>query len=99
MNAGDIVDRLRDLADRLGELTAPAKYDLSLRRDDGWVILDELRPGAIFETMRGIMAVKTEYRAKAQWYCHLLASGEFAHFAEGDKTLIRELTPVIEGDP
>jgi hypothetical protein len=55
--------------------------------------LDALRPGALFVTRDGIYAVKSEYRYSgapgSQWQCILLASGEYAHFPEGNKTLVR----------
>lgn len=63
--------------------------------DYGWVTLDELQPGAIFATLKGIYAVKSEYHygnePGSQWQCILLESGEFAHFPEKNRTLVREV--------
>jgi len=60
-----------------------------------WVTLEDLRTGAIFVTKDGIYAVKSEYyysgEVISQSQCILLASGEFAHFPEKNKTLVREV--------
>lgn len=59
-----------------------------------WVTLDELRKGAIFMDQDGVRAVKSEYRyssSDSQWLCILLSSGEYAHFTDGNKTLVREI--------
>ena len=52
-----------------------------------WIVLEELRPGAIFETRTGVRAVKSEYRYPYGGIeCVLLASGEAAHFSKtGDR--------------
>lgn len=50
--------------------------------------LRDLRPGAVFKTTDGIRAVKSEYRygneVGSQCQCVLLASGEYAHFPNGN---------------
>jgi hypothetical protein len=60
-----------------------------------WVELDDLEPGTLFETKSGSRAVKSEYHygneADSQWECILLDTGEAAHFAEKNQTLVREL--------
>src|SRR2546430_1819646 len=64
--------------------------------EEGWVMLKDLRPGAVFVTREGIYAVKSEYRYSseplAQCECVLLASGEYAHFRDGNETLVREVS-------
>lgn len=60
----------------------------------GWLRLSSLRPGAVFKTRDGIMAVKSEYHYSnhnPQPLCVLLASGEYAHFPELEKTWVMEL--------
>lgn len=58
---------------------------------DGEVTLFELRPGAIFVT-EGIYAVKSEYYyPNGHCQCVLLESGEYAHFANGNRTRVREV--------
>jgi hypothetical protein len=59
-----------------------------------FVSLGDLRPGAVFETPSGVRAVKTEYRTfdgGRQCDCYLLASGEAAHFPDGDRQTVREV--------
>ena len=59
-----------------------------------WIKLGELRPGAIFETMGFVRAMKTEYHTFNNGRtcdCYLLESGEAAHFPDGDNELVREL--------
>ena len=58
-----------------------------------WVELADLEPGALFETRRGIRAVKSEYTYSngSQCQCVLLGSGEYAHFANGNKEVVRPL--------
>lgn len=61
---------------------------------DEWTTLDKLRKGAIFEDQDGVRAVKSEYHYSSsdlQWLCILLNSGEYAHFVDGNKTLVREV--------
>lgn len=57
-----------------------------------WVSLEELPPGTVFVTQDGILAVKSEYRygneVDSQCRCILLGSGEYAHFKEGNDTLV-----------
>ena len=64
-------------------------------KGNNWVTLDDLRTGAIFVTKKGTYAAKSEYRYSndpgSQWQCILLASGEFAHFPEKNRTLVREV--------
>jgi hypothetical protein len=64
-----------------------------------WVMLKDLRPGAVFVTREGIYAVKSEYfyagDSGSQCECVLLASGEYAHFRDGNETLVREVS--VEG--
>lgn len=65
-----------------------------------WMFLSDLPNGAIFTTKDGIRAVKTEYyytNENRQPMCILLASGEFAHFPEKEKTLVCELYEPGEG--
>lgn len=56
------------------------------------VTLEDLRPGAIFVTPQGNYAVKSEYHYPSG-VCQsvLLASGEYAHFEDGNATLVREV--------
>src|SRR6266568_1372009 len=65
----------------------------------GWVMLKDLCPGAVFVTREGIYAVKSEYfytgDSQSQCECVLLASGEYAHFRDGNRTLVREVS--VEG--
>lgn len=60
-----------------------------------WVTLDDLPPGYVFITQDGILAVKSEYHYSngldAQWRCILLGSGEYAHFENGNDTLVSAL--------
>ena len=63
----------------------------------GWVRLANLRPGAVFVTRDGVMAVKSEYfysNHNPQPQCILLASGEYAHFPELEKTWVMEVSVV-----
>ncbi len=54
--------------------------------------LGELPNGAIFETLDGIRAVKSEYHmANGQCECILLESGEYAHFPNGNEEEVREV--------
>jgi hypothetical protein len=54
--------------------------------------LKDLRPGALFTTRSGAMAVKSEYTYEnGQCQCILLESGEYAHFPEGNMTPVREV--------
>lgn len=54
--------------------------------------LEALRPGAIFVTRDGCYAVKSEYfYPNGVCECVLLASGEYAHFKDGNRTLVREV--------
>lgn len=65
----------------------------------GWVRLWDLPPGFVFVTQEGVLAVKSEYAYgngdNSQCKCILLGSGEYAHFANGNDTLVRaiEVTP------
>lgn len=68
----------------------------------GWIRLRDLRPGAIFETETGVMAVKSEYvRAGGMVEATLLATGEYANFgagsAEHNGILVRELKLLESG--
>jgi hypothetical protein len=62
-----------------------------------WVKLEDLRPGAIFETEKGARAVKTVERhisvvhGEGQYKCVLLHTGQHGHFPEGNETLVREI--------
>lgn len=51
----------------------------------GWIPLSDLPNGAVFETKDGVRAVKSEYcyDNDGAIECVLLASGEYAHFAQG----------------
>jgi len=63
--------------------------------EEEWVSLDNLRPGAVFETKDGVVAVKTEYHTfvrGTQCDCYLLENGETAHFHDKDNELVRELS-------
>lgn len=54
--------------------------------------LNDLPPGSLFVTRAGVLAVKSEYRyPNGAPECVLLASGEYAHFADGGRT---EVEPV-----
>ncbi|BCL83132.1 hypothetical protein ccbrp13_55970 [Ktedonobacteria bacterium brp13] len=68
------------------------EYDI---HDDKRITLLELRPGAVFVTDDGVYAVKSEYRYSshptAQCECILLDSGEYAHFTNGNQTMVREV--------
>ncbi|HLZ64442.1 MAG TPA: hypothetical protein VKR06_46535, partial [Ktedonosporobacter sp.] len=54
---------------------------------------------AVFVTLKGVYAVRSEYYNAGgppfQPQCILLASGEYAHFAEGENTQVREVQ--VEG--
>lgn len=54
--------------------------------------LEDLRPGAIFVTREGVYAVKSEYcyGNASQYLCILLESGEYAHFPDGNATIVCE---------
>lgn len=58
-----------------------------------WVRLEDLPPGFVFVTQKGVLAVKSEYHDSFAGHrmCVLLQSGEYAHFADGDDTLVRAL--------
>lgn len=81
----------RELRDRLQQLALSPKAEF-----ESWTVVDDLRPGAVFETQGGILAVKTEYRYSAGGGCQciLLASGENAHFSNSATS--HDLTPVRE---
>lgn len=56
--------------------------------------VERLSPGAVFATEYGVYAVKSEYRYGEEPYqcqCVLLASGEYAHFKNGDQTIVYEV--------
>jgi hypothetical protein len=54
--------------------------------------LKDLRPGALFTTRSGIMAVKTAYiHDSGQCKCVRLEDGQSPHFSEGDMTPVREV--------
>lgn len=56
------------------------------------VMLKDLRPGALFVTPKGVYAVKSEYHyPNGECECVLLESGEYAHFPDGNQTLVREV--------
>jgi hypothetical protein len=55
-----------------------------------WLHLDDIPPGSLFETEQGTRAIKSEYRyPDGAPECVLLASGEYAHFADKGATLVR----------
>ena len=57
-----------------------------------WTTVEELPPGQLFETKGGIRAVKSEYRlSSGRMECVLLASGEYAHFPDGNETVVKRL--------
>ena len=58
-----------------------------------WGRLGDLPPGLIFATKNGVLAVKSEYHYSSTGHCMcvLLQSGEYAHFPEGDETLVTAL--------
>jgi hypothetical protein len=59
--------------------------------------LKDLRPGALFTTRSGIMAVKTAYiHDSGQCKCVRLEDGQSPHFSEGDMTPVREVE-LVEG--
>jgi hypothetical protein len=54
--------------------------------------LKDIRPGALFTTRSGIMAVKTAYiHDSGQCKCVRLEDGQSPHFSEGDMTPVREV--------
>jgi hypothetical protein len=54
--------------------------------------LKDLRPGALFTTRNGIIAVKSAHiYGDVQCEAILLETGEYAHFSEGDMTPVREV--------
>ena len=55
-----------------------------------WTYISELRNGEVFKTRDGVYAVKSEYHLdNGQCQCILLASGEYAYFADGDRTVVQ----------
>jgi hypothetical protein len=79
------------------EMTGPSQITINEVQEE--VYLRDLRPGAVFVTREGIYAVKSEYYytgdSESQCECVLLASGEYAHFRDGNETLVREVS--VEG--
>lgn len=67
-----------------------------------WRRLRNLPSGTLFATKDGILAVKSEYfysNDNPQPQCILLASGEYAHFADKEQTWVSEIDiAVIEKD-
>lgn len=64
--------------------------DAGNRNANNWRELDRIPNGAIFETKKGIKAVKTRYHyPNGQWECVLLTSGEYAHFSNKNKELVK----------
>ncbi len=70
-------------------------------QEQEWITLEELRPGAIFETKNGIRAVKSEHiyyygpeLTRSAPRCILL--GEYVLFVDREKTKVREI--VLDGD-
>jgi hypothetical protein len=59
--------------------------------DEEVITLDDLPEGTVF-FVGDVGAVKSEYKygnePDSQWQCVLLASGEYAHFSEKNKTII-----------
>jgi hypothetical protein len=54
--------------------------------------LKDVRPGALFTTRDGTMAVKTAYiHDSGQCKCVRLEDGQSPHFSEGDMTPVREV--------
>ena len=54
-----------------------------------WRPLGDLAPGLIFTTQDGVLALKSEYHYEhGPCKCILLGTGEYAHFADGDNTLV-----------
>lgn len=67
--------------------------------NDGWIRLHELPRGAVFETIDGTRAVKSEYGYdNGGCLCILLASGAYAHFGGTPRAhnamLVRSLATV-----
>lgn len=58
-----------------------------------WLPVRAQPAGTLFVTLDGIHAVKTQYRTAdgRQAQCVLLSSGEYAHFPEGDDTLVKRV--------
>lgn len=57
--------------------------------------LKDLPAGSLFETERGVRAIKSAnfYRGRnLQPKCVLLESGEYAHFEKGEQTIVRPFT-------
>jgi hypothetical protein len=88
------VSRIRD---RLSAIAEP------VRDDAPWTTLSDLDPGTVFETTDGIQALVTEYETfneGSQRDCYLLASGECAHFEDGNDAVVRPVgEPVREVVP
>lgn len=66
-----------------------------------WTTIGDLRKGAVFVTICGTLAVKTEYSSGGRCECYLLESGERAHFRDGDEERVREIrvrkeTPAVD---
>ncbi len=60
-----------------------------IKPDDKWTTLQALPVGAVFETLTGTRAVKSEYHYSDEYpaiQCVLLASGEYAHFSPHGST-------------
>ena len=63
-------------------------------RASEWMALEDLPPGAVFETRDGVLAVKSEYHygdSDTQSQCILLDGGEFAHFPEKNAIKVRQI--------
>ncbi len=63
-------------------------------RTGKWTTIAELEPGTIFETEDGVVAVKSEYGGYSDdvaSMCVLVASGEYAHFKNGNNERAREI--------
>lgn len=71
--------------------------------------LGALRPGAVFATENGVYAVKSKYHnngpidrladsegVNLQYRCVLLSSGEYAHFKQGNATVVYEVIQPCE---
>jgi len=61
--------------------------------EEKWVVLHDLREGAIFETKDGTKSMKTAYcRVGGEYECYRLANGRRIYFGIGDLELVRELS-------
>lgn len=56
-----------------------------------WLTLEDLEPGALFETTNGVRAIKSDYRRDNQPLCISCEDGRFAHFPDKEKEKVRQI--------